>query len=316
MADLGALSPPRRTPAISYPSPLPPPPIIPDASFPILAVSVLGILTTAMFLVSYYVIVVKCCLNWRRSDEISHLSNLRTRQLLWRDDELSAACERRGLEEVMIRAIPIVRFGKPCTGGGCGEKEGLLRDCAVCLSEFQDGEVLRRLPACSHHFHIDCIDIWLQSSANCPVCRSEITGVESISPYSVVLEVGDDGGDGAGGELHPSPRKTEPQRLLQEKGRKLYQGTSMGDECIDVGGRHRDEDLSVLPIRRSFSMDSSWDWQLGLSNQEIRGQGLHLHSREPPAGEGCSGGAARLGRSLFSFSRGPRSAILPLSTDA
>ncbi|CAA7403337.1 unnamed protein product [Spirodela intermedia] len=291
MADLGALSPPRgtQTPAISYPPP-PQPPILPDTSFPILVVSVLGILTTAMLLVSYYVIVVKCCLNWRRSDEIGRLSDLRTRQLLWRHDELSAACERRGLEEMMIRAIPIVRFGKPCTGTG-GEKEGLLRDCAVCLSEFQDGEVLRRLPACSHHFHIDCIDIWLQSSVNCPVCRSEITGVESISPHSVVLEVGDDGG-----QLQTSPRKTEPQRSLQEKGRKLHQGASMGDECIDVGGRHRDEDFSVLPIRRSFSMDSSCYWQLSLSNQEIRAQGA---AAAAPGSGGPSSPSAAAPEALF-----------------
>ena len=47
-------------------------------------------------------------------------------------------------------------------------------DCAVCLGEFQDKEMLRLLPKCNHAFHVSCIDTWLQSHVNCPICRSMI----------------------------------------------------------------------------------------------------------------------------------------------
>lgn len=47
--------------------------------------------------------------------------------------------------------------------------------CAVCLSEFEEGEELRTLPECAHSFHVPCIDMWLYSHPNCPVCRTDAT---------------------------------------------------------------------------------------------------------------------------------------------
>lgn len=45
----------------------------------------------------------------------------------------------------------------------------------MCLSEFQEEERLRMLPKCSHAFHVACIDTWLKSHSNCPLCRAEIS---------------------------------------------------------------------------------------------------------------------------------------------
>lgn len=47
-------------------------------------------------------------------------------------------------------------------------------DCAVCLSEFEEGETGRVLPKCNHSFHIDCIDMWFQSHSTCPLCRAPV----------------------------------------------------------------------------------------------------------------------------------------------
>ncbi|XP_076892048.1 RING-H2 finger protein ATL52-like [Bidens hawaiensis] len=48
-------------------------------------------------------------------------------------------------------------------------KEGT---CAVCLGEFEENEDVRIMPECSHVFHVSCIDMWLFSHDNCPLCRA------------------------------------------------------------------------------------------------------------------------------------------------
>ncbi|XP_021296630.1 E3 ubiquitin-protein ligase RING1-like [Herrania umbratica] len=45
--------------------------------------------------------------------------------------------------------------------------------CIVCLEEFEEGEILKRLP-CLHHYHGDCIIPWLRIRATCPLCRYEL----------------------------------------------------------------------------------------------------------------------------------------------
>lgn len=55
-------------------------------------------------------------------------------------------------------------------GAAAGEQE-----CAVCLSALEDGEEVRQLPDCKHSFHAPCIDMWLPSHSDCPVCRTPVT---------------------------------------------------------------------------------------------------------------------------------------------
>ena len=53
-----------------------------------------------------------------------------------------------------------------------------VRECVVCLAEYEDKEIVRRLPHCSHWFHAACIDQWLTSRATCPLCRTSMKQVE------------------------------------------------------------------------------------------------------------------------------------------
>lgn len=52
-------------------------------------------------------------------------------------------------------------------------------DCAVCLSKFEQNDLLRLLPLCCHAFHAECIDTWLRSKLTCPLCRSTVAASES-----------------------------------------------------------------------------------------------------------------------------------------
>ena len=80
-----------------------------------------------------------------------------------------------GLDEAMIRSIPLCRFCRFTKA----EKLIDRMECAVCLVEFQENEALRLLPIYSNAFHINCIDVWLRSHANCPLCRANIMYLEN-----------------------------------------------------------------------------------------------------------------------------------------
>ncbi|CAN6453524.1 unnamed protein product [Victoria cruziana] len=46
--------------------------------------------------------------------------------------------------------------------------------CAICLQDFEEGDIARSLPRCSHHFHMVCIDKWLTVHGTCPICRQQV----------------------------------------------------------------------------------------------------------------------------------------------
>ncbi|EEF43497.1 RING-H2 finger protein ATL5M precursor, putative [Ricinus communis] len=48
---------------------------------------------------------------------------------------------------------------------------GAEADCAICLSEFVEGEGIRVLGSCKHGFHVHCIEQWLSCHPSCPTCR-------------------------------------------------------------------------------------------------------------------------------------------------
>ena len=50
------------------------------------------------------------------------------------------------------------------------------RRCAICLCDYEEGEVLRNLP-CNHGCHMECMDLHLAQSKNCPMCRTEVTAL-------------------------------------------------------------------------------------------------------------------------------------------
>ncbi|MCD9644724.1 hypothetical protein HAX54_033146 [Datura stramonium] len=73
-----------------------------------------------------------------------------------------------GIDKTVIESLPFFRFSLLK-----GSRQGL--ECAVCLSIFEDVEVLRLLPKCKHAFHINCIDQWLEKHSSCPLCRHKVS---------------------------------------------------------------------------------------------------------------------------------------------
>ncbi|TKY72927.1 E3 ubiquitin-protein ligase ATL4 [Spatholobus suberectus] len=73
-------------------------------------------------------------------------------------------------------SLPAFTFSSVTRSAAAGGGGG---DCAVCLSRFEQHDLLRLLPLCCHAFHAECIDTWLRSNLTCPLCRSAVGASES-----------------------------------------------------------------------------------------------------------------------------------------
>ncbi|CAL9779536.1 unnamed protein product [Musa acuminata subsp. burmannicoides] len=83
---------------------------------------------------------------------------------------VSRRAVRRGIDPEVLASFPAMAYSEAKEH----KKGNDTLECAVCLSEFADEDTLRLLPRCSHVFHVDCIDIWLDTHVTCPVCRANL----------------------------------------------------------------------------------------------------------------------------------------------
>eukprot|EP00730_Choanoeca_flexa_P017094 TRINITY_DN8188_c0_g1_i3.p1 TRINITY_DN8188_c0_g1~~TRINITY_DN8188_c0_g1_i3.p1 ORF type:complete len:202 (+),score=25.94 TRINITY_DN8188_c0_g1_i3:159-764(+) len=85
-------------------------------------------------------------------------------------EQLRQLAEMRGMEhedqapEDLYENMPDVTIAEG--DEPCG------RECPVCQETFVQGDECKQLP-CSHVFHNDCIQPWLQMKTTCPLCRHE-----------------------------------------------------------------------------------------------------------------------------------------------
>ncbi|XP_073315956.1 RING-H2 finger protein ATL1-like [Primulina huaijiensis] len=299
--------------------------------FPIIAILILAIAATAFLLISYYIFVTKRYFIWQQLDPLRRFSFRRTPPSVNPSASHSPLWQNQGLDESLIRELPTFQYSK----SEFGHSSALWR-CVVCLTDFQEHELLRVLPKCNHAFHLDCIDLWLQNCSNCPLCRSAISGrnrfrfdkilapnsspqdpqpmVGSEEDFAAIEQSGEDGNGGLANRQQErinlssflaqprshSSRKFE-QNVGKSKPRQFQHVSIMGDE---------NSHFSVQPIRRSFSMDSVVDRHVYLSVQQeiIRQNGdlSQVRSNEESSG--------RSQRSFFSIrhGRGSRNAVLPI----
>ncbi|XP_015247396.1 RING finger protein 11a isoform X1 [Cyprinodon tularosa] len=56
---------------------------------------------------------------------------------------------------------------------GSDPSEKKVKECVICMMEFEYGDPIRFLP-CLHIYHLDCIDPWLMRSFTCPSCMEPV----------------------------------------------------------------------------------------------------------------------------------------------
>ncbi|KAK7293858.1 hypothetical protein RJT34_16735 [Clitoria ternatea] len=89
-----------------------------------------------------------------------------------------------GIERQVIETLPFFRFSSLK-----GSTQGL--ECTVCLSQFEDTEILRLLPKCKHAFHMSCIDTWLENDTNLEIhVQMEPSHQRSSSSLSSRFNIG------------------------------------------------------------------------------------------------------------------------------
>ncbi|KAK1396908.1 RING-H2 finger protein ATL4J [Heracleum sosnowskyi] len=132
-------------------------------------VAILALLFTLTFILLLFA---KCC---HRQEPLYNQQNL-----------ASLAPSRSpysGIDKTVIESLPFFKFSALK-----GSRQGL--ECAVCLSKFQDIEILRLLPTCRHAFHIACVDQWLERHSTCPLCRHKISSEDlALITYSDSLRM-------------------------------------------------------------------------------------------------------------------------------
>lgn len=78
----------------------------------------------------------------------------------------------RGATQEFIDSLPLHEFGEEGDESQ-GSSESCSGNCAVCICDFEPGDMLRCLP-CNHSFHQHCIDKWLRRNKVCPLCLRDV----------------------------------------------------------------------------------------------------------------------------------------------
>ncbi|KAF8651761.1 hypothetical protein HU200_063279 [Digitaria exilis] len=130
-----------------------------------------------------------------------------------------------GLDEALISKITLCKYKR-------GDALVHTTDCSVCLGEFRDGESLRLLPKCSHAFHQQCIDKWLKSHSNCPLCRSNITFIAMGMGMATPEPEGRGPGESVGRDAHVAEVVVvmDDLEIMCEEEQQRVVGSSDGDD--------------------------------------------------------------------------------------
>ncbi|GJZ87003.1 RING-H2 finger protein ATL52-like protein [Tanacetum coccineum] len=111
-----------------------------NSFFTPLLISIMGIGTVALAILIYHLLLVKYCMR-RHAARMAALRN-------YANEEVPV-----GVDEKTLKTIPIIAYKG-------NEDNQCENECAVCLGDLEDGDMVRLLPICKHLFHVKCIDEW------------------------------------------------------------------------------------------------------------------------------------------------------------
>lgn len=152
-----------------------------------------GKIMLSAIVILFFVVILMVCLHlyarWyllrARRRQIRRNRQRRT-HLVFHVDPAAGALSTRGLDASVLKSLPVFVYTSMTN------PETTPKECAVCLSEFEENETGRLLPKCNHSFHTDCIDMWFKSHSTCPLCRSPVEPDPELQTRAeVVVTVGE-----------------------------------------------------------------------------------------------------------------------------
>jgi len=188
-----------------------------------------------MLIAIFVIIIIMLCLHVyvrctllraRRRQQLRRRSN-RPRFVFYIDPAARIALTSRGLHPSVISTLPVFTFSDSTQKS----------ECAVCLSEFENGETGRVLPKCNHSFHTECIDIWFQSHTTCPLCRAPVEAISEQETRSEVAVV-----------------VCEPETVGEEVDRSIPVGSSSSSALRNESLGRETESSFLSPVSRIVSL--------------------------------------------------------------
>ncbi|XP_043714631.1 RING-H2 finger protein ATL40-like [Telopea speciosissima] len=145
-----------------------------DVSIMRTALTLFLVVITVVVLLNVLHLYAKCVLRRRaRRNRTSHLLEIR-----FTDEPVnSREPPKNGLDSSIIDSLPTF----PYRSSSDRVDETDAKECTVCLGTLENEEIVKVLPNCKHIYHVQCIDMWLNSNSTCPVCR---TGAKPLQPTS------------------------------------------------------------------------------------------------------------------------------------
>ena len=181
----------------------------------------------------------------------------------------------QGVGKDALEALPIAHVSQLLSSVKSAER---LRECAVCLAEYQEEEELKVLPACRHWFHAACIDTWLKQHTTCPVCRADIkaaldggNGERVGSGEEVAAAAGHEGGRGAGGAAYEEAERrrrhdsyeVDVEALPVTATAQLQSGTLSGAEAGTHGIYPPSSNCVVIDVSERNSDAAAYEGRIG-----------------------------------------------------
>ncbi|PON40671.1 43kDa postsynaptic protein [Parasponia andersonii] len=84
-----------------------------------------------------------------------------------------------GVAAVALEGVPALVYSAATKTKLAGAEA----ECAICLSEFEEGQGIRLMARCNHGFHDHCIHQWLSSNSSCPTCRRTCLPPPPFKPH-------------------------------------------------------------------------------------------------------------------------------------
>jgi hypothetical protein len=99
------------------------------------------------------------------------------------------------MDPLAQRCVAITRKGHRCKNSknkNCGEYCGVHKyknenklvelECNICYEKVDNTNIII-LMNCGHHYCMNCINNWIITKPNCPMCRKEVTSLEKRIAY-------------------------------------------------------------------------------------------------------------------------------------